>query len=108
MSVSSVINKYGDPEGEEFKPKDLFDNISSWKDSKTVTDLSDHLKGNFMGVSLVIIGNSPALHFNPGLKKDNSERWNFAERSLQLLKLAKEDLIIFVKNKVINLPVVSD
>ena len=85
--------------------------LSSWRDSATVVCLSEYLKEHKdKGIKLCQTKDGrPSLCFSPGLgKKDiNTERWQIAEQSLELLETALPDLMQLLEGGLLSLPTSS-
>ncbi len=76
--------------------------------SKPTVVLSEYLKSRAdLGVSLVMKDNALTLHFEPGLNKESAERWAFAEKAIELLADAKEDILFMIDWQMLSLPVID-
>ncbi len=111
MSLAEVLNKYGEPEGKEYKPPELVlieSEDSGWQESKPTVALSEYLKSRTdLGVSLVLKDKALTLHFEPGLNMESAERWAFAEKAIELLAEAKEDILFMIDWQMLSLPVID-
>ncbi len=111
MSIAEVLEKYGEPEGIEYKPPELVlieSEDSDWQESKPTVALFEYLKSRAdLGVSLVMQDGDLTLHFEPGLNKESAERWAFAEKAIDLLAEAKEDILFMIDWQMLSLPVID-
>lgn len=73
----------------EYQP----DELRSWKDSRAIMALSEYLRENkSQGISLVLLDNRPALHFNPGLDPFDTDRISYMHKAWDLLAEALPDI----------------
>ena len=87
MSREKIRSKYG----MSARQPDMI--VTNRKLSPSVLKLRAFiLENRHHGIQLVINDGRPALHFNPGLKKGNKERWEAALRAEVLLYEAAADL----------------
>lgn len=108
MSIDKLKNKYGiRAEIPDYNPAPVQDGcLTHWRDSQTVSELSDVLKQYAQhGVCLIWDMGSPVLRFNPPLSlEDTSERWAFADYVTALAVEARRDLITLVNAGLLRLP----
>jgi len=79
--------------------------IESWRDSAAVVRLSEFIRENrHHGIHMIIKYGRPVLHFNPGLRRGNQERWDIAMRAEILFHEAVDDLMKLIERKKIELP----
>lgn len=107
MSIDKLRNKYGIRQDGPAAPANGQDiGCTHWRDSQTVSELSDVLKQYaHFGVRLIWDMGSPVLRFNPPLSlEDTSERWAFADYVTAMAVEARRDLITLVNAGLLRLP----
>lgn len=76
----------------------------SWKDSKSVSELSLYLKKH-KDFRLYRHGKDLVLHFDPGIsQKDDPQRWEAGKQALSLLYHALDDLHVLIELDLIRIP----
>jgi hypothetical protein len=79
--------------------------LENWKESTAVVKLSEFIQANRRhGIHIIMKEGKPVLHFKPGLKRGNKERWDAALKAEVLFRDAVDDLVSLLKSKRMEIP----